>query len=959
MRHKVFRSVFTIAVAIGISAVVVRLKDAPAPAMQHPKDQRENALARPMACYRVYEDPVSGGMDYRGANFKGRVSEDGCSFGAVPSKGAIWAAREFNVEFGAPRLQQGSMKLECDKGRFDRTGFGVARLDRGAVIEEYVCENRRVEQLFRIPMPLSSGDLRVSIPVKCDLTGPVVEHEPGAEGWKEVQFQKGGLAFCDASGATRLAYHSAVAIDAAGHEVALAPKYSGGQIVLEVPALFMDAATYPVVIDPWLDFAGSGSGGGVSQNGSTSENPVVVLQGAQPFIAWADNTAANTKRFTDIYMKWWNGFTFEDLGGSSVAGGISKGTQGTAANPTIAFTPRGALEVAWEDDQDGNVGVFLKSWPVKGSTGSGSWTELAGSASSGGLFSTFTPCQHPSVAGVRGIIPGTVTTDPNTGITSSTPAIEVDCPVIAFDNPFQGNHQIYCLVFYPGAPPQPVSNVFPTGLPATNAGWYPMTLPDGQFVDGNTIPPVTVSNTPSGHEAQYPSVTVDDDNRVAIAWQDSSNGVYEIFFKNFTFNAPPADNRFRVTPNPANPSTENDLSPAGNFTAIAGSASGGGISNKGTLAQYPSLTVDQFGLPFGSENFTVAWQQSEGAGNPATSTQIYVARSVNGAAFAGIGGSTGAGGISHTLAHAVTPSADSKGGYIGVAWADDSNGRSSIYLRRFFLGVGGSGLWDQVGFQGSAFPAQGLETNAPIEGISQSLNFSIQPKVKLDAFGNPTVVWADGTAATFDILAKVFSPNGPGIATGVGTPNPVFSTALRQTLTDPSLGPATDVTVGGFAGSNTNVFLSSAVFTETLTPPGTSLLLEVEVQPQGSPFTNTANFQSLYVAPNDPTNTVPALTNLAVFQFSGIPNANYHWQARTSDRLGRVSPWIQFAVDPGGVSFRINAANAGGGGGGSNGPANTGATSNNAPTRSKCGLTGLEGVALLAALRLLRRKRVS
>jgi hypothetical protein len=952
MNQKVFRSVFVTAVALCIAAVMLRLKDAPTPKAPKPTERHEDALARPMASYRVYETPVDGGMDFRGANFKGTVSEEGCSFGAVPAKGAVWAAREFNVEFGAPRVEQGSLKLECAKGRFVRPAFGVAQLDRGAVIEEYVCENSRVEQVFRIPTALSSGALRVSIPVKSDLDGPVVIHDPAVESWQDLQFRKGGLAFCDASGATKLSYHSAVAIDADHREIALAPKYSDGQIVLEVPASFMESASYPVVIDPWLDFAGSGTGGGVSQNTSASETPVFAVQGSQPFIAWADNSAATATRLTDIYLRWWNGFQFMDLGGSTLPGGISQGKNGTAANPSLSFTARGTLVLAWEDNTDGNVGVFLKVWGVKGDPGAGAWAELDASASAGGVLSTFTPCQHPSVGGVTGIIPGTITTDVTTGVTTSTPAIDVDCPVVAFDNPYFGNHQIFCYLHYPGAPAQPQSAVFPNGLPAVPSGWYQMGSANGSFVSKGTVNGFTISQTLPGHEAQYPTLVVDDDNRVAIAWQDSAAGVFEIYFKNFTFSAAPPDNRFHVMPNPANPTTENDLLPAGNFTQIAGSATAGGVSNKGMLAQFPSLTVDQFGLAFGQENFTLAWQQTEDAGGPATSSQIYVARSVNGGAFAGVAGSTNLGGISQTLNHAVTPSADSNGGFIGVAWADDSNGRSSIYMRRLFLGVGGTGLWDQVGFQGSAFPAQGMETNVPIGGISQSLNFAIQPRVKLDAFGSPIVVWADGAAATFNILAKVFSPNGPGVATGVGTANPAFATTLRQTLTDPSLGPATDVAVGDFAGSGTNIFLSSIVFTEKLTPIADQVLLEIEVQPQGSPFTNSPNFQSLYVTPTDQANPVPTLLTQGVFQFGGLPNFNYHWQARTSDRLGRVSPWIQFPTDAGGVSFRINL----GGGSTSNGPTNAGATSNSTRSRGSCGLLGLEALLALGLIRTLRRR---
>src|SRR5262249_39213826 len=160
--------------------------------------------------------------------------------------------------------------------------------------------------------------------------------------------------------------------------------------------------------------------------------------------------------------------------------------------------------------------------------------------------------------------------------------------------------------------------------------------------------------------------------------------------------------------------------------------------------------------------------------------------------------------------------------YAGVAWADDTNGRSSIYLRRFFLGGGGfppSTQWEQVGFQGSAFPAYGTDTISVINGVSQSLNFAFQPQVRMDLQGSPTVCWADGSGSTFDILMKTFSPNGPGVANLAVVP-PTFTVTLRQTSDDPRIGGGTDVAVAGFS-TGTSIFLSSRMFTETLLPAGT------------------------------------------------------------------------------------------------------------------------------------------
>jgi len=132
MNHKVFRSIFILAVAIGIFSVVARTKHTATPS---PTQKPADPLARPLASYRVYEDPSDGGIDYRGANYKGRVSPQECSFGAVPEAGAIQASREFTVSFGAPRIEQGSVRVQCIRERFNRPGFGVAQLDCGSVTE--------------------------------------------------------------------------------------------------------------------------------------------------------------------------------------------------------------------------------------------------------------------------------------------------------------------------------------------------------------------------------------------------------------------------------------------------------------------------------------------------------------------------------------------------------------------------------------------------------------------------------------------------------------------------------------------------------------------------------------------------------------------------------------------------------------------------------------------------------
>src|SRR6185436_2948332 len=139
MSHKVtLRSMFVLAVALGIVSVTARMKDVPDVRPQQPP---ANSLARPLASFRVYEDPSDGAINYRGANYRGRVAAEGSVFGPVPELNSITAPREFSVEFGAPRLQQGAIKLELTEGKVVRAAFGVGQVDRGQVVEEYVFEN--------------------------------------------------------------------------------------------------------------------------------------------------------------------------------------------------------------------------------------------------------------------------------------------------------------------------------------------------------------------------------------------------------------------------------------------------------------------------------------------------------------------------------------------------------------------------------------------------------------------------------------------------------------------------------------------------------------------------------------------------------------------------------------------------------------------------------------------------
>jgi hypothetical protein len=908
MNHKVFRSVFVLAVALALAAVMARIQDAPeVPAPRAVKAAPDNT-SRVMASYRVREQKADGALEFVGANYKARITETGVSFGAVPEKGALYANREFTVELGTPRIQQGELELECQGGKLARPVHAVAQIDRGAVIEEYVLENRRIEQLFRFPAAIGTGALRVAVPVKTDLGGQVVVHSPTEEGWRDPRFAKGGLEFQDKLGEMKVAVYGAVVIDADGRQLALAPKYERTEMVLEVPAEYMAKATYPVVIDPWFDVPTA-----IGTGFRASEKPVIAKSasgsGLIAFVnvAWSDNSTGNF----EIYVLQFDPeepLIIRQFAGSLDPGGISN-TATDSVTPAIANID-GFPMVAWEDD----LAILFKKFNGK----SGAWEELGGSAA----ITFRSKYKHPSVAVMDGVVPGAVTVDGSGNVTSQPPSFP-SIPVVCFDN--DALREMYCIAFYPGAPAIPENPVTATieARIAVPAGWYPLT---GSVIGGG------VSAIDFG---QFPSLVVDSLNQPAIAYESTSTGNYEVFVTRWLAGTPA---NFQVIANDLNLF---ELRPVAAFSAPTNVSSTAGPS------QFPNMAVDD-------TNLTVAWQETESAAPPAPpglTSQIYVSRSAGLGGFGLIGLNPGfPGGISDTLAMASTPSIDVGGGYIGVAWADTSNGRSSIYVRRLPLG-GLGGLWEQVGFQGSAFPPAFVGEVAPIGGVSQSANFAIQPSIALDIDGNPTVVWADGDQARFQLKGKKFFGNAPGTASGIGTTNPLFNVGLQQSSTDPAIA-ITPIAPGEFSSGN-QVWLFARVFTETVSPPTTTLRLEIEIQPAGAGFTGFPNVpQTLFVAPDDPTN--PTLGNLASIQVDGLPNFNYHWRARTIDQVGRRSQWVS-APEFNGVSFRINGGAGGTGGGGP--PNVTPIASASTPSKGSCGLTGLEAVALLGLLSLIRRNR--
>jgi hypothetical protein len=128
---------------------------------------------------------------------------------------------------------------------------------------------------------------------------------------------------------------------------------------------------------------GSASQGGISDNPGLSRWPsIAIAPDSTPYIAWEDENG--------IYIRRWNGAVWEEVGAGSASGGGIAG--GDGSNVSLAIGPDGVPYAAWEGF-DGYWQIYVRRW--NGST----WEEVgAGSASGGGISDNDTHSNYPEIA---------------------------------------------------------------------------------------------------------------------------------------------------------------------------------------------------------------------------------------------------------------------------------------------------------------------------------------------------------------------------------------------------------------------------------------------------------------------------------------------------------------------------------------------------------------------------------
>lgn len=129
----------------------------------------------------------------------------------------------------------------------------------------------------------------------------------------------------------------------------------------------------------WMELGSSGSGGGLSDTpGGFSKQPALAIDaGGNPVVAWSEYGEGTIGGSSDIKLRRWSGGSWIELGGSATLGGLSS-NPGGSVQPSLALDAAGKPIVAWQDDSK----IYLRRW--NGIL----WEELGGSATGWGISGT-------------------------------------------------------------------------------------------------------------------------------------------------------------------------------------------------------------------------------------------------------------------------------------------------------------------------------------------------------------------------------------------------------------------------------------------------------------------------------------------------------------------------------------------------------------------------------------------
>ena len=135
----------------------------------------------------------------------------------------------------------------------------------------------------------------------------------------------------------------------------------------------------------WTEYAGSASGGGVSNSPAAAIEPSIAAGTAGQFVAWSDLRTGTSQ----IYVALHTSLGWQELAGSAHAGGISA-TASPARRPSVALDAGGLPVVAWTQFNGSGSDIYVAGYDALANSGLGGWVALGGSLAGGGISGTGT-----------------------------------------------------------------------------------------------------------------------------------------------------------------------------------------------------------------------------------------------------------------------------------------------------------------------------------------------------------------------------------------------------------------------------------------------------------------------------------------------------------------------------------------------------------------------------------------
>lgn len=147
----------------------------------------------------------------------------------------------------------------------------------------------------------------------------------------------------------------------------------------------------------WVALGSSLGGGGISGTGK-ADQPVVVLASGGPVVAWLDTSSG----VANVYARQFTGGSWVPYGtvtgggGAASGSGISLSATGVADLTAAVSSDGSRVAVAWTQTLSGQTQIYLREYQ------GGTWNEVGGSASGRGLSQTAGQAQAPTIAYASG-----------------------------------------------------------------------------------------------------------------------------------------------------------------------------------------------------------------------------------------------------------------------------------------------------------------------------------------------------------------------------------------------------------------------------------------------------------------------------------------------------------------------------------------------------------------------------